>query len=242
MVRLKAERGRVDEDFELSHTTLSSTLCFRRPCCFKMSTKLTPEQKDILTRRHAAIVAEKAQLMANLVANEYQEPEVPRTTSNCNTNCQLGSLGLFLTCVVLWANFQRLPPPGPEVGVQFLEKNRYNKGVRQTSSGLQYKIIQEGHGARPSLTSKVKVDYEGRLLSGQVFDSSFARGVPMSFFVNKVVKGWTEGLQLMKEGTEIELYLPSELGYGDKARGQFIYPNAVLIFKVTLIEVQTDPR
>jgi hypothetical protein len=209
----------------------------------KKGTRLTPEERDILTRRHAAVIREKSELMSKMIQEStanYKDPPVERSTSNCNTNLQLGLMGIILTIIVVWAQFQRLPPPGPEVGIKFLEKNRYKDGVRQTSSGLQYKIIKKGYGSKPSLTSKVKVDYEGRLLDGQIFDSSFKRGVPMTFEVNKVVKGWTEGLQLMNEGSEYELYLPSELAYGDKYRGNYIYPHAVLIFKVTLIEVKTN--
>ena len=211
----------------------------------KKKTKLTPEQADEFRRRHAKIRAEKQQIMQELLTEDalsYEDPEVPQTTSNCNTNWQLGLLGFFLVAVVFWSQTHRLPPPGPEVGKRFLEKNRYKPGVRATKSGLQYKVVTEGFGERPSLTSKVKVDYEGRLLSGVVFDSSFERGTPMSFEVNRVVKGWTEGLQLMREGSEYEFYLPSELAYGDQERGRYIYPHAVLIFKVTLIEVQTNAQ
>ena len=205
-------------------------------------TKLTPEAKEQLTRRHAAIRAEREEILAQLVASDYTDPPVERTASNCNTNLQLTLFGGFLLFVVLWSQFNQLPPPPPEVGTSFLAKNRYKPGVRQTASGLQYKILQSGFGAKPSLRSKVRVNYEGRLLSGQVFDSSFDRGSPISFEVAKVVKGWTEGLQLMNEGAEFELYLPATLGYGDQYRGKFIYPHAVLIFKVTLIEVQTNPK
>ena len=205
-------------------------------------TKLTPEQAQVLRQRHLELQAEKRELLGQLLASEHSDPVVERTPSNCNTNLQLGVFGSFLVFVVLFAQFSRLPPPSKEVGIQFLVKNRYKSGVRQTKSGLQYKIIKDGYGQMPTKDSKIKVDYEGRLLSGVVFDSSFKRGTPMTFEVSRVVKGWTEGLQLMKEGGEYELYLPSELAYGEVARGQYIYPNAVLIFKVNLIEVQTHPK
>jgi|TARA_B110000211_G_C13885268_1_gene466999 hypothetical protein len=203
-------------------------------------TKMTSEQSQELRRRHLEVQEEKRRILGEMLASDYADPEIERTSSNCNTNWQLSLFGLFLLSVVLFSHFSRLPPPLPEIGQKFLEKNRYKDGVRATKSGLQYKILKKGYGARPSVNSKVKVDYEGRLLSGVVFDSSFERGTPMSFEVNRVVNGWTEGLQLMREGSEFELYLPPELGYGDQYRGKFIYPHAVLIFKVNLLEVQTN--
>ena len=122
-------------------------------------------------------------------------------------------------------------------GAAFLAANAKKEGVKTTESGLQYKITKRGTGATPKATSKVRVHYEGRLLSGKVFDSSFKRGEPAEFPVNMVIKGWTEALQLMKEGGEWELYIPSTLGYGTRGAGADIGPNATLIFKVQLIKV-----
>ena len=122
-------------------------------------------------------------------------------------------------------------------GAAFLAANAKKEGVKTTESGLQYKITKLGTGASPKATSKVRVHYEGRLLNGKVFDSSFKRGEPAEFPVNMVIKGWTEALQLMKEGGERELYIPSTLGYGTRGAGADIGPNATLIFKVQLIKV-----
>ena len=122
-------------------------------------------------------------------------------------------------------------------GAAFLAANAKKEGVKTTESGLQYKITKLGTGASPKATSKVRVHYEGKLISGKVFDSSFKRGEPAEFPVNMVIKGWTEALQLMKEGGERELYIPSTLGYGTRGAGADIGPNATLIFKVQLIKV-----
>ena len=115
--------------------------------------------------------------------------------------------------------------------------------MRVTGSGLQYRVLHRDprDRLRPTEHSKVRVHYEGRLIDGTVFDSSEERAGKkgQSFTLGKVVKGWNEGLLLMREGDEFEFYLPPELGYEAKKRGRFIYPHAVLIFKITLIEVET---
>ena len=121
---------------------------------------------------------------------------------------------------------------------QYLEENAKNDGVQSTESGLQYKVIQEGEGASPSASSTVEVHYEGWLIDGTVFDSSYKRGQTISFPLNGVIPGWTEGLQLMKEGSIYELTIPSDLGYGPQGMPGAIPPAATLIFKVELIKVQ----
>ena len=108
------------------------------------------------------------------------------------------------------------------------------EGVQTTASGLQYKVITMGTGEKPTATSKVTVDYEGTLIDGTVFDSSYKRGQPTTFQVNQVIKGWTEALQLMPVGSEWELYIPYQLGYGEREAGQAIKPYSALIFKVKL--------
>ena len=123
-----------------------------------------------------------------------------------------------------------------EAGKKFLEENRGKEGVKETSSGLQYKVLKEGSGKSPSATDTVEVHYRGTLIDGTEFDSSYKRNQSISFPLNGVIKGWTEGLQLMKEGAEYEFYIPSELGYGP-AGTPSIPPNSVLIFKVELIKV-----
>ena len=131
----------------------------------------------------------------------------------------------------------KLAAANKSVGERFLADNRIKTGVVQTSSGLQYKIIEQGNGKKPKTSDKVTVHYEGRLIDGQVFDSSYQRGEPTSFPVNGVIAGWTEALQLMPVGSKWQLYIPSELAYGERGAGGDIGPNATLIFDVELISI-----
>ena len=126
-------------------------------------------------------------------------------------------------------------------GKKFLEENAKKEGVVSLPSGLQYKVLTAGTGtAHPSASSQVKVHYRGTLLSGKEFDSSYKRGEPSTFGVGQVIKGWTEALQLMVEGDEWEVYIPSELAYGERGTGADIGPNSVLTFKVHLVEILGD--
>ena len=120
---------------------------------------------------------------------------------------------------------------------QFLEDNKGKEGVVALDSGLQYKVITEGSGAKPSASDTVEVHYKGTLIDGSEFDSSYKRGQTISFPLNGVIKGWTEGLQLMTVGSKYELFIPSELAYGEQAIGGVIYPGATLIFEVELISI-----
>jgi len=119
----------------------------------------------------------------------------------------------------------------------FLEANAKKDGVKVTASGLQYKVLKEGSGKQPGPTSKVTVHYTGKLINGKTFDSSVG-GDPISFPLNRVIPGWTEGLQLMKEGEKVELVIPSELGYGERGAPGAIPPAQALVFEVELIKVQ----
>jgi FKBP-type peptidyl-prolyl cis-trans isomerase len=119
----------------------------------------------------------------------------------------------------------------------FLEKNKTADGVITTPSGLQYKIITLGTGAKPLATDQVKVHYEGKTIDGEIFDSSIQRGEPITFPLNQVIKGWTEGVQLMPVGSKFMFYIPSELGYGEQGAGGAIAPNATLIFEVELLDI-----
>ena len=121
-------------------------------------------------------------------------------------------------------------------GKAFLDKNAKNPGVVTTASGLQYKVVKEGSGASPEATDLVKVHYHGTLIDGTVFDSSVDRGSPTSFALNQVIKGWTEGLQTMKQGGKTVFYIPPQIAYGDREVGS-IPKNSTLIFEVELLKV-----
>ena len=119
----------------------------------------------------------------------------------------------------------------------FLAENAEKEGVQTTESGLQYKVIEEGDGVSPVETDQVQVNYEGKLLDGTVFDSSYERGESITFGVGQVIKGWTEVLQLMKEGAKYRAYIPADLAYGDRDIGE-IPPGSTLIFDIELIKVK----
>jgi len=124
-----------------------------------------------------------------------------------------------------------------EKGRQFLTENKKRNGVYETASGLQYEVIVMGNGPKPEATDKVKVHYTGKTLDGQVFDSSVERGQPIDFGLNQVIRGWTEGLQLMPVGSKYMLYIPSDLAYGDRGSGALIKPGATLVFEVELLDI-----
>lgn len=122
-------------------------------------------------------------------------------------------------------------------GKEFLEENAKKDGVMVTDSGLQYEVLEEGEGEKPSATDEVTVHYHGTLLDGTVFDSSVERGKPSSFTLNRVIPGWTEGLQLMTVGSKYRFYIPYDLAYGDRATGDKIKPYSALVFEVELLEI-----
>lgn len=122
-------------------------------------------------------------------------------------------------------------------GKAFLEENGKREGVVTTKSGLQYEVLTEGTGNSPKATDKVRCHYEGRLIDGTVFDSSYQRNEPADFGLNQVIAGWTEGVQLMKEGAKYRFYIPYLLGYGERGAGASIPPYATLVFDVELIKV-----
>ena len=124
-----------------------------------------------------------------------------------------------------------------KAGQEFLAANRMRPGVTETSSGLQYEVITEGSGPKPSGTSKVTCHYHGTLIDGTIFDSSVQRGQPATFPLNMVISGWTEALQLMPVGSKWKLFLPPNLAYGERQTGSFIGPNSTLIFEVELLGV-----
>jgi FKBP-type peptidyl-prolyl cis-trans isomerase len=125
-----------------------------------------------------------------------------------------------------------------ETGAKFLKENAQKEGVKTLPSGLQYKVIHEGSGKTPKATDTVTVHYRGTLINGKEFDSSYSRGQPAEFPVNRVIAGWTEALQLMKEGSKWMLYIPSNLAYGSRGAGGDIGPDETLIFEVELLKVR----
>lgn len=123
-------------------------------------------------------------------------------------------------------------------GKRFLEENKKRAGVTVTASGLQYEVLKKGTGTEsPKATDKVKVHYHGTNIDGSVFDSSVERGEPISFGLNQVIAGWTEGVQLMKVGDKFKFYIPSELAYGERSPSPKIKPNSTLVFEVELFEI-----
>ncbi|MBU3120522.1 FKBP-type peptidyl-prolyl cis-trans isomerase [Acinetobacter soli] len=133
--------------------------------------------------------------------------------------------------------YQQLAQQNLKSGDAFLAENAKKSGVITTKSGLQYQVLSVGKGKSPKATSRVKVNYEGRLLDGTVFDSSIARNHPVEFQLSQVIPGWTEGLQLMKEGEKARLFVPAKLAYGEVGSGDAIGPNSTLIFDIELLEV-----
>ena len=133
---------------------------------------------------------------------------------------------------------QKIAGQAKDAGEKFLAENAKRPEVKTTPSGLQYEIIEATIGQKPKATDKVKVHYEGTLTDGTVFDSSYKRGEPITFGLNQVIKGWTEGLQLMSIGSKYKLYIPYQLGYGAQGAGAAIPPYAALIFTVELLGIE----
>ena len=125
-----------------------------------------------------------------------------------------------------------------ERGEKFLKENSTKEGVKTTASGLQYLVLTEGQGKSPKATDTVLVHYRGTLINGTEFDSSYKRNEPIEFPLNRVIRGWTEGVQLMKEGSKFRFFIPSNLAYGARGAGADIGPNETLIFEVELLKVR----
>lgn len=136
------------------------------------------------------------------------------------------------------AKMQKKGEASKKDGEDYLAKNKKKPGVTVTKSGLQYRVIKEGKGAKPSATATVTVHYRGTLVDGSEFDSSIKRGTPATFALNRVVKGWQEALQLMSPGAKYEVVLPASLGYGERGSPPVIPPNSVLIFEIELLDIK----
>ena len=136
------------------------------------------------------------------------------------------------------ANHKKELAAETEKGRAFLAENKTKEGVKETKSGLQYKVVKMGDGEKPKATDIVKVHYHGTLIDGTVFDSSVERGEAIEFPLNRVIAGWTEGLQLMPIGSKFIFYIPSELAYGEQSPSPIIKPNSTLIFEVELLGIK----
>jgi len=136
------------------------------------------------------------------------------------------------------ADFDKLAGENKAKSQKFLAENKGKKGITTLPSGVQYRVIEDGNGARPNANSEVTVHYRGSLTSGLEFDSSFARGEPVHFKVNSVIKGWQEVLPLMSTGAHWQIFVPAELAYGDRGQPPRIGPNEALVFEIKLIEVK----
>ena len=147
-------------------------------------------------------------------------------------------LPLILTAVTIALTTMSNADSALERGQAFLKENGSKEGVKTTASGLQYKITKEGNGKNPKATDTVVVHYKGTTINGKEFDSSFKRGEPATFPLNRVIKGWTEGLMYLSEGGKATLYIPSELAYGSRGAGADIGPDETLIFDVELIKIK----
>ncbi len=161
------------------------------------------------------------------------------------------SLGLMLSLLAVWGlssctmdveerveKLRQQSEQNIQAGQAFLKENSQKPGVVTTESGLQYRIIEAGDGRQPQLSDKVKAHYRGTLIDGTEFDSSYARGKPAVFPVDRLIPGWTEALQLMREGARWELYIPSQLAYGKKSPSRDIPPSSTLIFELELLAIE----
>lgn len=151
---------------------------------------------------------------------------------------KLPFLPALLSAAILLSASPARAQVGREKGEAFLAENAKKEGVKVLPSGLQYRVLKEGTGKQPVKADKVVVHYRGTLIDGREFDSSYKRGEPAEFGVTQVIKGWTEALQLMKEGSKWMVYIPWELAYGAQGRGGLIGPNETLVFEVELISIR----
>ncbi|MCR5044435.1 MAG: FKBP-type peptidyl-prolyl cis-trans isomerase [Bacteroidaceae bacterium] len=208
-------------------------------------TNADPNDKEAAAFQAGAEIGERIVGIAKQLSNDYYTPDEGKSVnpSIVGSGIVAGLMGLNdvpldSAAQVFQTRMTERQAANNEkfrvAGEKFLEENRTKPGVVSTASGLQYKIITQGTGDKPKADQKVTVDYEGRLIDGTVFDSSYKRGTPATFGVNQVIPGWTEALQLMPMGSKWEIYIPYQLGYGERGAGDNIKPYSALIFTVEL--------
>jgi FKBP-type peptidyl-prolyl cis-trans isomerase len=202
--------------------------------CAAFQTHCGPIATDPMTNRvspGALVALLFVSLILAACGGSTSEPLNPEQAEEAMANARTEALTQFTEEIAAL-------PTAMERGRAFLAANEKRSGVKQTSSGLQYEVVSAGNGPRPTADQTVRVNYEGRLIDGTVFDSSFERGESITFPLRAVISGWTEGLQLMPVGSRYMLYIPSELAYGSQgARGAF-GPDETLIFLVELIGIE----
>ncbi|MCF0193330.1 MAG: FKBP-type peptidyl-prolyl cis-trans isomerase [Prevotella sp.] len=203
---------------------------------------------DSLSYAAGIFVGESVKQMMQMNRTNFERMEMPFDEKLClhtalamiegNEMALTGEQAMAMLNKAVEDSQKRIAANNKAKGEAFLAQNAKNKGVKTTASGLQYKVITKGKGIMPSEEDTVKVHYAGRTIDGEEFDSSIKRGEPAEFKLSQVIKGWTEVLQLMPVGSKWEVYIPSELAYGERNQGEHIKPNSVLIFTIELLDVK----
>lgn len=203
--------------------------------------------QDSLSYAAGVFVGENVKQMIEMSKNNFERMGIPFDEKLClQTAMQMiegkevaldGQKAMTLLNNAMEKAHKKTLAENKAKGDAFLAENAKNKGIQKTASGLQYRVITKGKGAVPTKDDKVKVYYEGRTIDGKIFDSSIKRGEPTEFGVTQVIKGWTEALQLMPVGSKWEVFIPSELAYGERGAGQDIKPNEALIFTIELLDI-----
>lgn len=186
------------------------------------------------------LIVAAAAAMALTACNENKETKDAAKQAEPQAEAQAANTEAAKSDAESGATAQQQEATSPqEAGAKFLEENAKNEGVVTTASGLQYQVIKEGTGRQPKATDLVSCHYEGRLIDGKVFDSSYLHGgEPLTFPLNGVIKGWTEGVQLMKEGAKYRFFIPYNLAYGENGIPGTIPPYATLVFDVELVKIE----
>jgi FKBP-type peptidyl-prolyl cis-trans isomerase FklB len=205
----------------------------------KKSTAPAPVMKNALDSFSYALGLSMAGFYKEQGISEINTALVSKALKDVKAGKPLLDDAQINNCIVSYMQLKKgeVAEPYKKEGQAFLDSNKKQAGVVVLPSGLQYKVVKEGTGPKPTAGDKVKVHYHGALLNGKVFDSSIERGEPVTFGVSEVIPGWTEALQLMPVGSKWKLFIPSELGYGDAGAGADIKPGSTLVFDVELLDI-----